>query len=486
MVGMPAHRAAGGPRRAGGDALHPSCLTAPRQQAERTGRPCGARTASLAIACTHGPGASRPADRDRRVLPASGGAHLAHARRRADDVRGPAAAVHRGARHAAAGACTSSRATARSWRCRPPARAARCGSTTRASTSSTTCATPRCRSPGSEEQLLLLAGRVFSQQLDRSKPLWEIWMVEGLEGGGFALITKTHHALIDGIAGVDLAQVIFDLGPVPAEVPHPDEAWAPAPTPSRREVLASGTLGLLRTGVRTAARRGVARHAPGGGAALARASAVEGLGEVAWAGLNPAPADAAERRDRAAPPLPRGAQRAGRLQGGQGRLRRHGQRRRADRRQRRAARWLQSRGVRTEGLELRALVPGLDPRRGRARDHGQPDRRHARPAAGLRRGPDRCACARSSEAMDGLKESKQAVGAEVLASVQNFAPADDPRAGLAPELLHPPVQPDRDERARPAVPALRARARAARRLPGRLPAQGPRAGDRDHVLQRRA
>ena len=85
--------------------------------------------------------------------------------------------------------------------------------------------------PGSEEQLLLLAGRIFSQQLDRSKPLWEVWMVEGLEGGGFALITKTHHALIDGIAGVDIAQVIFDLGPVPAEVPHPDEAWEPARTP---------------------------------------------------------------------------------------------------------------------------------------------------------------------------------------------------------------------------------------------------------------
>jgi WS/DGAT/MGAT family acyltransferase len=82
--------------------------------------------------------------------------------------------------------------------------------------------------PGSEEQLLLLAGRIFSQQLDRSKPLWEVWMVEGLESGGFALITKTHHALIDGIAGVDIAQVMFDLGPVPTEVPHPEEAWEPA------------------------------------------------------------------------------------------------------------------------------------------------------------------------------------------------------------------------------------------------------------------
>ena len=54
--------------------------------------------------------------------------------------------------------------------------------------------------PGSEEQLMRLAARIFSQQLDRSKPLWEMWLVEGLEDGGFALISKTHHALIDGIA----------------------------------------------------------------------------------------------------------------------------------------------------------------------------------------------------------------------------------------------------------------------------------------------
>src|SRR3954462_12034436 len=73
--------------------------------------------------------------------------------------------------------------------------------------------------PGSEEQLFNLASRIFSQQLDRSKPLWELWAVEGLRGtageaGGprrFALISKTHHALIDGIAGVDLATVLFDI-----------------------------------------------------------------------------------------------------------------------------------------------------------------------------------------------------------------------------------------------------------------------------------
>ena len=56
-------------------------------------------------------------------------------------------------------------------------------------------------SPGTEEQLQDLAGRVFSQQLDRDKPLWEVWLVEGLEGDRFAMLSKTHHALVDGISG---------------------------------------------------------------------------------------------------------------------------------------------------------------------------------------------------------------------------------------------------------------------------------------------
>src|SRR5918992_1579200 len=65
--------------------------------------------------------------------------------------------------------------------------------------------------PGSFESLRRLVGRIFSQRLDRSKPLWEVWLVEGLEDGGFALISKTHHALVDGISGVDISTVLFDL-----------------------------------------------------------------------------------------------------------------------------------------------------------------------------------------------------------------------------------------------------------------------------------
>src|SRR5437016_6797040 len=69
--------------------------------------------------------------------------------------------------------------------------------------------------PGGEAELKRLAGRLFAQPLDRSKPLWEIWLVEGLDEGRFALLSKTHHALVDGISGVDIASVLFDATPDP-------------------------------------------------------------------------------------------------------------------------------------------------------------------------------------------------------------------------------------------------------------------------------
>jgi diacylglycerol O-acyltransferase / wax synthase len=274
--------------------------------------------------------------------------------------------------------------------------------------------------PGSEEQLLLLAGRIFSQQLDRSKPLWEMWMVEGLDDGGFALITKTHHAMIDGIAGVDIAQVIFDLGPVPTEIPHPDEPWEPARTPTGAQVLAAGTLGLLRTGVRTAAAAAALATRPAEALRSAR-EAVEGLSEVAWAGLNPAPPTplnveiGPHRRYRIVRNDLADFKAVKDAFGGtvndvvltvvSGALRS----------------WLHSRGRRTEGLELRALVPVS------IRTHDQRGTTGNRIAA--MRGPlpvyveDPIVRLRTVKAgMDGLKESKQAIGAEVLANVQNFAP----------------------------------------------------------------
>ena len=76
--------------------------------------------------------------------------------------------------------------------------------------------------PAGAAELRRLAGRVFSQRLDRSKPLWELWLVDRVGDDGFAVVTKTHHCLVDGISGVDIATVLFDLQPTPAKIiTHP-------------------------------------------------------------------------------------------------------------------------------------------------------------------------------------------------------------------------------------------------------------------------
>ncbi|MBW2241165.1 MAG: wax ester/triacylglycerol synthase family O-acyltransferase [Deltaproteobacteria bacterium] len=92
--------------------------------------------------------------------------------------------------------------------------------------------------PGSLDQLKLLAARVMAQQLDRERPLWEMWVVEGLEGDRFAMISKIHHCMIDGMAGVDLAQTLMDTKPS-KEIPEPVR-YIPKPTPSGSELLRDG------------------------------------------------------------------------------------------------------------------------------------------------------------------------------------------------------------------------------------------------------
>src|SRR5215211_3100241 len=87
-----------------------------------------------------------------------------------------------------------------------------------------------------EPELRRLAGRVFAQRLDRSKPLWEIWMVDRVGDDRFALVTKTHHCLVDGVSGVDIATVLFDLDADPPEQPEP-EPWVPRPEPTRTALL---------------------------------------------------------------------------------------------------------------------------------------------------------------------------------------------------------------------------------------------------------
>ena len=273
--------------------------------------------------------------------------------------------------------------------------------------------------PGTEQQLHRLAARIVSQQLDRSKPLWECWFVEGLENGNFALIFKTHHALVDGVSGVDLATVLFDLAPVPAQQPEQDP-WQPRPEPTGAELLAAGIAGFAKTTFNMAERTIVAATNPAAAVDALR-DAAEGIGEVVWAGLNPAPetplnveigphrryAIVRNRLDdfRYVKGVLGGTVNDVVLTVVSGAL----------------ARWLRARGVRTEGLELRALVPvSIRPK----------DQRHALGnQIVLMRGPlpvyirDPVARLRFvKEQMDGLKESKQAVGARVLADVQQMAP----------------------------------------------------------------
>ena len=87
---------------------------------------------------------------------------------------------------------------------------------------------------GTEAQLRTMAARVFSQHLDRARPLWEIWMVEGLDEGRWALLSKVHHCMVDGVAATDLMSVMFD----DASAPEPTAAaWRPEPGPSRVELV---------------------------------------------------------------------------------------------------------------------------------------------------------------------------------------------------------------------------------------------------------
>ena len=99
--------------------------------------------------------------------------------------------------------------------------------------------------PGTQEQLNELVARIMSRPLDRDRPLWEMYLVEGLEGGRFAILTKTHHAMVDGIAAVDIGQVILDPSPDPREVAVDD--WRPLREPSSVELVAGAVNEIARS-----------------------------------------------------------------------------------------------------------------------------------------------------------------------------------------------------------------------------------------------
>ncbi|MGR6963408.1 WS/DGAT/MGAT family O-acyltransferase [Geodermatophilus sp. URMC 61] len=129
-------------------------------------------------------------------------------------------------------------------------------------------------SPGGEEQLRNLAGRVLGQRLDLAKPLWELWLVEGLENGRWALISKVHHCMVDGIAGTDLMQLMFDLTP---DATHGEpQDWTPQRSPSSLEVVAGAVQDAVTHPLRELTRlsgtdgvRGAGRNAVKMGRSLA-------------------------------------------------------------------------------------------------------------------------------------------------------------------------------------------------------------------------
>ncbi len=273
--------------------------------------------------------------------------------------------------------------------------------------------------PGGEEELKRLAGRVFSQQLDRSKPLWEMWLAQGLERDRFAILTKTHHAMVDGISGVDIGTVLFDLEPVP-EPAVVDDDWVPRAEPSTTELVARGVADAAAMPLHLAERTVDAVRHPEW-AAKRVTEALEGIGELAAAFADPAPdvplnqPIGPHRRFVWARSELAAFKRIKDALGGTvndvvlavvtGALRN----------------WLHGRGVRTEGLELRALVP--------VSIRTEDERGELGNRLAAMRGPlpvyveDPVRRLRAiSEEMEDLKRSKQALGAEVISRFNDFAP----------------------------------------------------------------
>ena len=273
--------------------------------------------------------------------------------------------------------------------------------------------------PGSEQQLRVLAARIFSQQLDRSKPLWEIWLVEGLKGGRFAIIGKTHHCMVDGVSGVDITTVLYDTEKEPSESAKPLDRWIPSPEPSRAQLL--GEALLERVFDPREVVRGFRRVMRGPRRALRRmAEAAVAAGTFAWAGI-------------AAPPSP--------FNFDVGPHRRFAWVRAslADMKHVKnelggtvndvvlaavagaLGRYMRARGHATVGLELRAMVP-VSIRT--ADQHGALGNRVTTMMAPL---PVWCEdparrLELTREAMGDLKQSKQAMGATLLTQLADFAP----------------------------------------------------------------
>lgn len=270
--------------------------------------------------------------------------------------------------------------------------------------------------PGSDEQLRNLAARIFSQQLDRSKPLWELWLVEGLRDDRFAIIGKSHHALVDGVSGVDITTVLFDLDAEPKGAPAPTRPWLARPEPTDLELLSQAWRERLTSpseivrGFRAAFRgprqvlRGLGATSKMVGAGMSAPSSVFNVEIGPHRRLAMVQADLTDLK------------RVKDTHGGTvndvilaivaGAL----------------GRYLRARGHDTEGLELRAMVP-VSVRA--AEEHGALGNRISAMMAPL---PVWCEDPVErvhilTEQMGDLKSSGQAVGAELLTKLTDFAPS---------------------------------------------------------------
>ena len=284
--------------------------------------------------------------------------------------------------------------------------------------------------PGDDAALKRLAGRLFSQRLDRSKPLWEIWLVERMAGRRFALIAKTHHALVDGISGVDITTVLFDAaggrasdqgGRASNQRASNPPPWSPRPLPGSAKLL--GEALLERTTVPGEMARGARRVVRRPLRALAQLrDGLANVGATTLAGINaPAPpsplnvdigphrrytwVDADLARFKAIKDSLGGTLNDVVLAAVSLAL----------------GRWLRAHDHPTEGLVLKAMVPvsvRADVERGALGN------RVAAMWAPLPVGiEDPAACYEQIRvAMDDLKRSGQAVGAQVLTNLAGFAP----------------------------------------------------------------
>jgi WS/DGAT/MGAT family acyltransferase len=275
--------------------------------------------------------------------------------------------------------------------------------------------------PGTEDQLKRLAGRVFSQRLDRDKPLWEMWVVEGLDGGErFAVLSKTHHALVDGVSGIDIMSVLFDTKPEPDASPADEKRWLPAPMPSRAQLLAEAL--VERATVPSEIVRG-ARALVRGPRRIAESAlgSAAGVGSMVRAGLRPAPKTPYNERIgphrrftwvrmqladvKAIKNSLGGTVNDVMLATVAGALRRH----------------LLRRGFDVTGVELKVMVPvSVRPQEARGALGNQVAAMMAPLPVGVEKPVERME--RISDSMAHLKSGGQAVGAQVLTNLAGFAP----------------------------------------------------------------